>query len=307
MRFKPTNYLLRHLQTMLYSLGRLWRQPIASLMTITVIAIALALPAGLYVLLHNVEQVSDRWDSNSQLTLFLQQDSNEQQAQQLMTTLATWPEIVAVDYQSAEQSLKEFEQTSGLTELLKTLPSNPLPAVISIKVQDKLSENAINQLVERLQTLVEVEQAQLDMAWLQRLRMLNKTAQRGIAILAILLSLSVLLIIGNTIRLAILSRESEIRVIKLVGGTDTFIRRPFLYTGFWYGLLGGIVAWSILLGTLSLLSGPINDLAALYNSQFTLYWLAPVMLLILSLTGAILGAIGAALAVNRHLHLIEPS
>ena len=173
MRFKPTNYLLRHLQTMLYSLGRLWRQPIASLMTITVIAIALALPAGLYVLLHNVEQVSDRWDSNSQLTLFLQQDSNEQQAQQLMTTLATWPEIVAVDYQSAEQSLKEFEQTSGLTELLKTLPSNPLPAVISIKVQDKLSENAINQLVERLQTLVEVEQAQLDMAWLQRLRMLK--------------------------------------------------------------------------------------------------------------------------------------
>ncbi|PHS67834.1 MAG: cell division protein FtsX [Methylophaga sp.] len=302
------NLLLRHLQAMFYSLGQMWRQPVSSLMTVLVIGIALALPAGLFVLLHNIEQVSEQWDEATQISLFLQQQTSAHQAEQLTTQLKTWPEIANVQYQSSEQSLAEFRQLSGLGDLLDTLPTNPLPAVIVVNpIASSISTNAISDLLSRLDNLKEVEQAQLDMEWLQRLRTLNQTGQRGIAILGVLLSLSVLLVIGNTIRLAILSRQSEIKVIKLVGGTNAFARRPFLYTGFWYGILGGIIAWITLLLTLWSLNGPINQLASQYDSQFTLQWLIAPMLLILPITGLILGVLGAWLAVGRHLNAIEPN
>ncbi|PCJ32317.1 MAG: cell division protein FtsX [Gammaproteobacteria bacterium] len=301
------NYALRHIQVMLFSLGQLWRQPISSLMTMVVIGIAISLPSGLYVLLHNVENVTEQWDDASQISLFLQQDISPEQAESLNETLKKWPNISETHYQSSAQSLDEFRQLSGLGDLLDSLPSNPIPAVIIIKPnEENLNENAITRLVTQLNELAEVELAQLDMEWLQRLRSLNRTAQRGISILAILLSLSVLLIIGNTIRLAILSRQSEIRVIKLVGGTNRFIRRPFLYTGFWYGLLGGLVAWIIVLISLTLLNGPVNELSQLYGSQFTLHWLAGTLFLALPFTGLILGVFGAWLAVGRHLSAIEP-
>jgi len=301
------NYILRHLQVMLFSLGQLWRQPLSSLMTIVVIGIAIALPAGLYVLLHNIEQVSDQWDDATQISLFLEYEMSHEQGINLNKKLQSWPNIAQSHYQSSTQSLEEFRQLSGLGPLLDSLPTNPLPAIIIIHPNENdLRPDAIGSLLSRLEALPEVEQAQLDMEWLQRLRSLNQTAQRGISILGILLSLSVLLIIGNTIRLAILSRQSEIRVIKLVGGTNTFVRRPFLYTGFWYGILGGLMGWAILLISLSLLNGPINHLAKLYGSQFTLHWLSGTLFLILPLTGLILGVLGAWLAVSKHLSAIEP-
>lgn len=302
------NYLLRHLQVMLFTLGRIWRQPLASLMTFMVIGIALALPASLYVLLKNIEQVSTQWDDVAQISLFLKQDINDQKAQKLATELKVWPEITNVSYQSASKSLEEFRKLSGLDSLLDTLPTNPLPAVIIVQPDGKnLQADVIGDLVSRLEALPDVELAQLDMEWLQRLRSINETGQRGISILGLLLSLSVLLVIGNTIRLAILNQQSEIRVIKLVGGTDTFIRRPFLYTGFWYGTLGGFVAWITLLITMGLINGPINELASQYNSQFTLTWLSGSMMLFLPFTGMLLGVMGAWLAVGRHLSAIEPT
>ncbi len=301
-------YLLRHLQTMLFSLGQLWRQPLASLMTITVIAIALALPAGLFVLLQNMNKISDQWDSASQITLFLQQDIKPKQAENLTLKLQAWPEISRVNYQSSDQSLAEFRQLSGLGSLLDSLPNNPLPAIMILTpVDENLAADTIADLLTRLEAFPQVEQTQLDMEWLQRLRSINKTIQRGITILGILLSLSVLLVIGNTIRLAILNRQSEIRVMKLVGATDRFVRRPFLYTGFWYGILGGLFAWSILLLTMSLISGPIHELANHYGSDFTLQWFASDMLFTLPIIGLSLGILGAWLAVGRHIHSIEPS
>jgi len=293
---------------MLFSLGRLWRQPVASLMTITVIGIALVLPAGLFVLSENMSSLSNRWDSASQITLFLQKELTPQQAQQLSDELKEWSTIEQLHYQSAEQSLDEFRQLSGLGEVLDSLPSNPLPAIIIVEPSDEGAEKAtIGKLVTQLNDLPQVEQAQLDMEWLQRFRSINKMVQRGISILAILLSLSVVLAIGNTIRLAILSRESEIRVMKLVGATDRFIRRPFLYTGFWYGFLGGLFAWVTLVLTMGLLSGPVSELAGHYGSDFSLHWFGGFLFLILPFTGAMLGISGAWLAVGRHLHLIEPS
>lgn len=302
------NYLLRHVQVMLFSLGQLWRQPLSTLMTVVVIGIAIALPAGLYVLLDNIKQVSEQWDDSTQISLFLQQDVFPKQAQKLNQELQNWPDIAETHYQSSAQSLEEFRQLSGLGSLLDSLPTNPLPAIIIIQPNEKdLRPDAIGSLLARLEALPEVEQAQLDMEWLQRLRSLNKTAQRGISILSLLLSLSVLLIIGNTIRLAILSRQSEIRVIKLVGGTNAFIRRPFLYTGFWYGLLGGLIGWLILNFSLSLINGPVNELAKLYSSQFTLHWLSASLFLIMPITGMVLGVLGAWISVGRHLSAIEPN
>lgn len=302
------NYFLRHIQVMLYSLGQLWRTPAATVMTILVIGIALAMPAGLYVLLKNVDAVSSQWDDASQISLFLQHSTPDARGQQLAEQLLTWPDINAVSYQSSKQSLEEFRKLSGLDELLDTLPKNPLPPVIIIQPMASQHEaEALSSLLERLQNMQEVELAQLDMEWLQRLRTLNETGERGISILAILLSLSVLLVIGNTIRLAILSRQTEIRVIKLVGGTNAFVRRPFLYTGFWYGLLGGAIAWLTLLITLLTINGPVNRLASLYDSQFALQWLSGQMFIALPLFGTLLGVLGAWLAVGRHLNNIEPT
>lgn len=308
MKFNIQNYLLRHVQVMLFSLGRLWRQPVASLMTIIVIGIALLLPAGLYVLLQNVNSISDQWDGASQVTLFLKNNTSEKQASQLSLELKSWPEISQSKYQSAEKSLAEFRQLSGLGTILDSLAENPLPAIIIITPQDEeISSDEIENLLSQFKKLAHVDQVQLDMEWLQRLRSISSMVQRGITILGLLLSLSVLMVIGNTIRLAILSRQSEIRVMKLVGATNTFIRRPFLYTGFWYGLLGGLLAWLTLLFTFSFLNGSINELANLYGSQFSLHWLSGLMFLILPAFGLVLGVLGAWLAVGHHLNAIEPS
>ncbi len=301
------NYLLRHVQVMLSSLGELWRQPVATSMTLLVIGIALLLPAGLFVILKNVEQVSGEWQHANRISLFLQDEISDKRGEQLAEQLQPWPDIVDVSFQSAQQSLNEFREISGLESLLDTLPENPLPAVIIIEPEEAQQQEAIEALLERLDALPEVDLAQLDMQWLQRLRSINETGQRGITILAILLSLSVLLVIGNTIRLAILNRQTEIRVIKLVGGTNTFVRRPFLYTGMWYGFLGGVLAWIALLISLLIISGPIDELAALYDSQFTLKWFGGQMLFALPISGLLLGVMGAWLAVSRHLNAIEPS
>ena len=309
MRFLPKKlkaYVLRHLQVLLFSLGQLWRQPFSSLMTLMVIGIALALPAGLYVFLSNINQVSHQWDEAAQISLFLKPDINTGQARQLQQQLQSWPEISNTTYQSPEQSLEEFRQQSGLGTLLDNLPHNPLPALIIVYPVPHATPDEVARLMTKLRKLPDIDVVQLDMEWVQRLHTLIDLAQRILTLLAILLSLSVLLVIGNTIRLAILSRQNEIRVIKLVGGTHRFIRRPFLYTGLWYGGLGGLIAWFILQISFSIIRPAINDLARQYHSDYAFMELSGQLFLLLPLFGIILGMTGAWLAVGRHLNDIEP-
>ena len=151
-----------------------------------------------------------------------------------------------------------------------------------------------------------VAQAQFDLEWVRRLDAILRLAQRGVLILALLLGIAVLLVVGNTIRLAILSRRAEIEVIKLIGGTDAFIRRPFLYAGLFQGLFGGLLAWILVAASLALLAGPVRDLAGLYGSGFELAGLGLRAGAILLLGGAFLGWTGSRLAVGRHLRAIEP-
>jgi cell division transport system permease protein len=194
---------------------------------------------------------------------------------------------------------------SGFSEMLDTLPDNPLPPVIIVH-PSFTDPKALEQLQEKLQKLPEVALVQLDLAWVQRLSALLHLGENIVWILMLFLSVAVVLIIGNTIRLAIFNRQDEIVVIKLVGGTNAFIRRPFLYTGIWYGLFGAALAIIMVSGALIVLNSSIQSLAQSYQSHFQVLGLGPERGLDLLLLGALLGWLGAAIFVHYHLKRIEP-
>lgn len=302
------NYFLRHLQTLFYSLGQMVRRPFAAGMTAAVIGIALALPTGLHLLLQNAQHVTSGWEGATQMSLFLQQDTGEKDALALAGRLRTMPEIEQVDYISSAHAMEEFRRLSGFGEALDALDTNPLPAVLVVLPGAAAGDpESIGGLLERMRALPEVEMAQLDMQWVKRLYALMDIVSRGVWVLGTLLGLAVLLVVGNTIRLAIQNRREEIVVMKLIGGTDAFIRRPFLYTGFWYGLGGGITAVLLVDVSLLLLQEPVHQLAALYHSQFRLTSLdLPGTGAVLG-GGTLLGLLGSWLAVGRHLRDIEPT
>lgn len=306
-RARLHSWLAHHRQTALDSLQRLLATPSASAMTWLVIGIALALPAALFVALQNLEDVSRGWDGAAQMSLFMEPFVSDAEGQALAERLVQRPDVLATRFITAEQALAEFRALSGLGEVLDGLEDNPLPAVIGVRPREEGTDVAmIEQLFDELNALPEVNQAVLDLAWVQRLYSLMELGRRLTLTLALLLSLGVLLIIGNTIRLSIESRREEVLIVKLVGGTDAFVRRPFLYTGLWYGLGGGLLAW-LIVSTAVLWLGPASTrLADLYNSHFTLAGLDLGNAAALWMTGALLGWLGAWLAVGRHLSEIEP-
>jgi cell division transport system permease protein len=302
------NYLARHLQTFFYALGQLSFRPFSTLMMVAVIGIALAMPAGLHVLLKNVQQVLGGWDSAAQLSLFLHHQTGDAEALALATRLRARQGISAVEYISSEQAMAEFQRHSGFGEALSALEENPLPPVLVVYPAIELQgPERLEQLRQQLADEQVVEIAQLDMQWVKRLYALLEIGKRGVWVLAVMFALGVLLVVGNTIRLAIQNRRDEIIIIKLIGGTDAFIRRPFLYSGFWYGLFGGVIALLLVESALWILSGPVNHLAALYSSEFRLAGIDLQTAAILLLGGLLLGLCGSWLAVGRHLREIEPT
>jgi cell division transport system permease protein len=301
-------YLLRHVQVALNSLGRLYRTPLASFMTAAVIGIALALPAGLYLLTGNLQRLSTQWDGGTNLSLFLHHSVSLKQANALGEKLRTWPEIEQLQLITPEQALEEFRQLSGFGDALDVLDDNPLPAVLALKPVAAASDSeTAGDLLERLQNLPEVELAQLDLQWVKRFNAIVDIVQRSIWVMASLLGLAVLLITGNTIRLEIQNRREEIEITKLIGATGAFIRRPFLYGGLWYGISGAVLAAVLVELAFLQLRQPVRHLAGLYQSGFSLQTLSFTENLSLLATGALLGLLGAWLAVSRHLAAIEPS
>jgi cell division transport system permease protein len=290
------------------SLGVLWRTPFATFMTAAVIGIALALPAGLHVLLQNVQNLSTGWEGTAQMSLFIKQDISEKRIQSLAKKLRGWDGVAEVRYISREQALEEFRELSGFGGALDSLNENPLPAVLVVRPTSEAAEPAqMELLLGKVQDLKPVDLAQLDMEWVRRLSGIIELGKRGVLLLGSLLSLAILLVIGNTIRLTILSRRDEIVVTKLIGATNAFIRRPFLYTGFWYGFMGAVLAWILVGILLGLLSDPVSKLSFLYNSQFSLGGLDLETTAILLGSGIFLGLLGSWLAVGKHLQAIEPS
>lgn len=301
------SYLANHRLVAKDSLQRLGKNLLPSLMTWLVIGIALALPTGLFVALNNVESLSSDWDGAAQISVFLDKSVSNSKGRELAKTIESRGDVAAVEYISRDQALAEFQALSGYGDVLDKLETNPLPAVIIVKpVEQAYAAQATVDLYEELKKIAQVDQVVLDLEWVQRLYGLMALGQRMALALAGLLSIGVLLVIGNTIRLAIESRRDEIVIVKLVGGTNAFVRRPFLYTGLWYGLGGGLVAWFVILLSVLTLADPVAELAGLYQSDFVLQGLGIGYSLLLWLASALLGLAGAWLAVGRHLSDIEP-
>ena len=306
-RLSPRTWIRRHAQVALDSLGRLWRNGIASSMTAAVIGIALALPAGLYLLLDNLDRLSGSWDGQVSLSVFLQDEVTSKQAQALAERIGKWDEVEDVRLVTAESALTEFAAQTGLGSVLESLEDNPLPAVlVIIPMESHTTPTAAAELRGKLAVLPEAALAQLDLEWVQRLNAMLDTAKRGVLIISFLLALAVLLVIGNTIRLEIQNRRDEIVVTKLIGATNGFVRRPFLYSGIWYGIAGAVFAWLLVEAGFFLLSEPVSRLAGLYESEFALQTLPVLLLFVLVGGGLLLGLLGSWLAVGRHLSAIEP-
>lgn len=304
----PRVYLLRHLQVCMETLGRLTGTPVSTLMTVAVVGIALALPVGLHVMLQNAQRVTKSWDTAAQISLFIKAETSEERINSLAERVEQRREVARVEIISREAAMNEFREHSGFGEALAALEENPFPPVIIVYPRADYDRiEIIESLLADFKGYDEIELAQLDMQWIRRLYAIMDIGRQGVLVLAALLALAVLLIVGNTIRLAIENRREEIEVMKLVGATNTFVRRPFLYTGFFYGLFGGVLSW--LLGSLALwlLSEPVNRLATLYQSDYRLAMLDGLTTLVLLGSSVLLGLAGAWLAVSRHLHAIEPA
>lgn len=300
-------WLTRHLQTLVGSLGRLSQQPVSNLLTILVIGIALALPACLQVLVANARSVTGDLSNAVDISVYLKRSVTEQQAREVADKIRQRRDIARVDLITAAKALQEFREFSGFGAALDVLADNPLPHTLVVRpAADDLTPAHLESVGADLKALPEVEIVQLDTAWVQRLEAILDAARRAIFVAAALLGVGVMVIVGNTIRLDIQNRRDEIEVTKLVGGSDAFVRRPFLYSGVWYGLGGSLVALVIVAATVLVLSAPVQRITGLYGSDFRLKGLSLQTTLLLIGAGIALGWLGSYIAASRHLRAIEP-
>jgi cell division transport system permease protein len=295
-------YFMRHAQAALNSLGQLSRTPFNTCMTCVVIGIALALPTALFVLLKNVEILSQHIQQTTQITLYLKQNITQPEINSLLQKIKNNPAVNQTHFVSPDQGLVELQQQAGIENVLTSLNSNPLPwAIVVLPTTNTHSPAALTHLSQIFKTYPEVESVQLDMRWAERLFAMIALAHRFVYALTIFLGIGVLLIVNNCIRSATQHNKKEIDVIKLVGGTHAFIRRPFLYAGIIYGLLGSIIAWELVDLMVLWLQAPSHHLANLYQSQFQILGITIHNTIALLFSSIALGLAGSWLAVTRHL------
>jgi len=302
------SYRAHHRTTFSTTLQKMAREPIQTTLTVVVIAIALALPSAMFLALHNVQQLSSGFESSAQITVFVEKETNSQQVAQLGKQLNDLPEVSATIFISADQALEEFRVLSGFGSALQYLDDNPLPAVFLVQptMSGATDLKQAQQLLKAIDQFAAVEDIQVDMLWIQRLATITEVSKKLVLAMGIALGIGVLLVIGNTIRLAIQNRREEIIVVKLVGATDAYVRRPFLYTGLLLGLFGGVMASMLLLGSFFWIGRSVAVLADLYQSQFQLVGPGLSGILVLCLLGASIGLAGAWIAVMQNLRAIEP-
>jgi len=296
----------RHVSTATAALGRLATQPFSSLMTILVIGVTLALPAAMHLVIKNAQSISASWDNALDFSVYLKADTSLDDAQRLADIISQRADIAQVALISAEDALLDFREHSGFGEALDHLTVNPLPHTLVVRPSDANTEVSMGLLNEELGNLPEADFVQVDTEWVQRFHAMLDIMQRAIAMGAGLLGAAIVVIIGNTIRLDIQSRREEIEVTKLIGASNAFVRRPFLYSGLWYGLGGGILALALVLYGLFALEGPVARLAGLYNSGFEVLALDFLESGMIIATGVALGLVGSWLAAARHMRRIEP-
>ncbi len=299
------SYIELHRRQGRQALSELFSRPLGNLLTVFVLAFSLALPTILFILTKNVIAVTSQWQTPNQLTVYLK-DVPTHKIETLAKELSTSDDIASVNYISPDEGLKELQKIQGFKDAVNLLENNPLPAVLVIvpaKEDAALATQIAAQL--RKQQAV-VDEVRFDNDWLLRLGAIEKLVKLLMISFSTLMLVAVVLIIGNTLRLQLLSQKEEIQVMKLVGATDSYILRPYLYTGMWLALFGALLAWGLSILVILLLSVAVEHLANLYNSGFNLVGLRFDEVIILLMLSGILGHTAAKIAVKRHLKEIEP-
>jgi cell division transport system permease protein len=299
-------WFTRHVSTSIGSLGRLSRQPVASLMIILVIAVTLAIPASLNLIVKNAHSVSSGWDNVLDFSIYLRRDVSESEAADVASLIQQRADIESVKFITASAALEEFKVQSGFGQALDHLTDNPLPHTLVVRPSTANTAQSMVLLQEELGNLPEADVVQVDTEWVQRFHAILDIVRQAIVIGASLLGTAIVIIIGNTIRLDIQNRREEIEVTKLLGASNAFVRRPFLWSGFWYGLFGGLLAVGLVYLGLYLLEPPVARLAGLYHSGIVMVSLSAVETLVLLGIGITLGLVGSWFAAARHMRRIEP-
>lgn len=300
-------WFTRHLQSALFSLGRMLERPLQSFLTAAVIGIALSLPAVAFVLLSKVQAVSSNWVS-VEVAVFCKLDVNNQQAKQLAMQLEARDDVESVRVITKEQARDEYRTQSRVAqEALDLIGEDVLPASLLVRpAADYSQAKQVEALMQELREYPGTDIVQWDRLWVKKLFGWLQLIDLAITIFGLLLGLAVILIVGNTIRLEINNRKEEIEVVKLLGATNAFVRRPFLYMGLWQGMAGGLLALVLVLVTLVLIGDKLSAVVASHQDIDMSLIEMGSLALILGF-GMLLGLLGAWLAVGQHLRRIEPS
>lgn len=301
-----TIWLSRHTATAAASFGRLMRQPFASLMIILVIAVTLALPAAMNLVIKNFAAISGSWDDALDFSVFLDTGLTVSEAEGIARLIGQRADVADVQLITADAALVEFKQQSGFGDALDHLSQNPLPHTLVVRPSPANTAQSMILLREELTSLPETDIVQVDTEWVQRFHAILEIMQRAILIGAGLLGLAIIVVIGNTIRLEIQNRRDEIEVTKLIGASNAFVRRPFLWSGFWFGLFGSLLALGLVQYGLYLLQPTVARLAGLYQSGLTVLTLDLRDSLSIIGIGVVLGLVGSWFAAARHMRAIEP-
>ncbi len=300
------HYLGHHRREAKDSFVRLAKAPLSTLMTVLVMAIAFSLPLALGLLLNDARTAAHGWDSDARLSIYLKDDLGSEQQRNALRKAQMLEEVASASLITPEVALEEFKESSGYGQALKLFDKNPLPPVLEVFPANTGDTNAMTALRDQFSQWEEVELAEVDIAWVQRLQSILDLGQRLLYALGSALILGGLLVVGNTIRLSIESRREEVRVIALLGATRGFIRRPFIYLGIWCGLSAGLVTLGTVSALISWLNEPVMQLARLYGSQFVLSYPTVGIGLAVVVGAGFLGWLGSWLAVGRHLRESEP-
>ena len=296
-----------HAHALFSSLGRLVASRFSSVMTIVVLAIAISLASGFYILVANLQQLASNLKASNQVSLFLKDEISEARAQKFAGGIRQNPDIQEVKLITKEQALAEFQSYSGFGEAVKALEKNPLPIVIQVLPKNSLeSEQALEDLLDDFGRAAEVDIVKMDMQWVKRLKSIMEVARRGVILLSLLLGAGVLFITANTIRLELHNRRDEVVIAKLVGATNGFIHRPFLYSGFWIGFFSGVTAWFIVTIIMLILKQPVETLSKLYDDAFHVLFFGFTETLALLFISSVLGVVGSWIVLHFQLRQLKP-
>ncbi|MEC6909465.1 permease-like cell division protein FtsX [Photobacterium piscicola] len=306
---KSIGFFAIHRQQASSALKDMFRRPLGNFLTLAVLAVALTLPCTFYLLAKNITAVADAWQNPSQITLYLQHDTTNDDGQALADKIKNWSQVNSVKYITADQGLEQFRQNGGFDKALSLFDeqNNPLPAVVIVEPKSDWQTTAkANELASKLGQQNHVAEVRLDRDWLQRLAAIQQLAIALALLMSGLMLFAVFLIVGNTLRLQVLSHKDEIQVMKMVGATNSYILRPYLYVGVWYGLIAALIAWGLTQGVTLLLGDAVAQLSNLYGSNFRMLGLSWDESLIMIMVATFLGLMAARLAAGRHLREINP-